>query len=545
MKNDQEEYTKRQINKILELIMKIQDSILRSKQLVEKVFLNYKFLFTLFNQQKYFSVANYCYQYDFLSDLYYKINNINNIGYKITLDAVAENTYVVAIAGLIQSIVISLNESLNQYPKTIGNQICSRINCLNGLSEDFSIFIRDCNKMSVKDCSLIAHAQISELSEARTGSVHNFFKRLIDYQNLGEKEDVQRDFFLFDKTVAYCDWQHKGRSKTSRLIKEIEIPSELPSQYEILRVFEFKENSNKFGIIVATKTSIQCFDDNRKEISKQKIQPGELVKDVLIVNSERFIVLFDNKNYINIFDTFSKRGLPIHQQKFESNITFFSYNKMKHAGWVNCWDYDKKLYISIYLENKDIIIYQVLNDISNVQLVISLKPIFKQNLHSVQPISGGFHLNSDSNYFKFFVTSNENKFLSIELTGENEITCQGIKTNIENNSFYVLSFYDEIAVFSNNVKTYFFNHKTNKWFSISENYKRVVVQKVSEDFYRIFAYTDKYFELFFIKTSQDSYKIAKLIDKYQFIDEIRFISFSSKFMIGKNFGLACEFLCSL
>ncbi len=133
---------------------------------------------------------------------------------------------------------------------------------------------------------------------------------------------------------------------------------------------------NKFGIIVATKTSIQCFDDFGREISKQKIKTDEIIKDVRIVCDEGFIVFYDNKNYINIFDTFSKRGLPIHQQKFESNITFCNYNRIKHAGWT-VWDNDVPLFISIYFEHKEIVIFQVLNDTSKGQLAISL------NLRSV------------------------------------------------------------------------------------------------------------------------------------------------------------------
>jgi hypothetical protein len=368
--------------------------------------------------------------------------------------------------------------------------------------------------------------QTSQLSEARVRSVHNFFKKIIDYQSLGKRDNVQSDFFLYDKAIAFFDWNRDG-SKRSRLIKEIEIQPAIENQYEILRVFEFKENVNKFGIIVATKTSIQCFDDFGREISKQKIKTDEIIKDVRIVCDEGFIVFYDNKNYINIFDTFSKRGLPIHQQKFESNITFCNYNRIKHVGWT-VWDNDVPLFISIYFEHKEIVIFQVLNDTSKGQLAISLRSIFKQKFNSLKPISGGFHLNSGSNYFQFFLTTNENKFLSIELAENNEIICQGIKTNIENNLFYVISYYDEIVVLTDNLKTYFFNNKTNKWFSIPDCYKRVVVVKQSEDFYRIFAYNDKYFELFFIKTNQDSYKIAKLIEKYQFIVEIRFISFYSK-----------------
>jgi hypothetical protein len=79
------------------------------------------------------------------------------------------------------------------------------------------------------------------------------------------------------------------------------------------------------------------------------------------------------------------------------------------------WYNDVPLYISIYLEHKEIVIYQVINETSKPQLVISLKSIFKQNFHSLKPLSGGFHLNSGSNYFQFFFTTNENKFLSIEL----------------------------------------------------------------------------------------------------------------------------------
>jgi hypothetical protein len=93
--------------------------------------------------------------------------------------------------------------------------------------------------------------QTSQLSDARVRSVHNFFKEIIDHQDLGKIY-----FFVYDKTVAFFYWKRDG-SKRSRLIKEIEIQPPKEAQKEILRVFEFTENVNKFGIIVSTKTSIQ------------------------------------------------------------------------------------------------------------------------------------------------------------------------------------------------------------------------------------------------------------------------------------------------
>ena len=61
--NDENDpYTKRRLNKTLEIIMKIEDKTIRSKQIIEKVFLNYKFLYALFNYE-YFNISNYSFNF--------------------------------------------------------------------------------------------------------------------------------------------------------------------------------------------------------------------------------------------------------------------------------------------------------------------------------------------------------------------------------------------------------------------------------------------------------------------------------------------------
>ena len=513
-KDNNDQYSKRQINKTLEIIMEINDVKLRSKELVEKVFLNYRFLFALFNQNSFFNVANYCLTFDYINDFVQFMDDVEYF----------DNCTFIPIAALIQSLIISRNDALNQFPKSIGTQICSKIRCLNGLDENFTKFIKDYYKFSLNDCSLVAHSQLTQLSDVRSRIAHNFNKSIIDNQTFWFILDESTEFYLYDKMVGVIYRSLQGKVK---LIKELELPKEI-LDYKLLRVFQFAYES--FLIVAATLKSIICVDYNGREISKIEL-PNEIIKNVLPVGHIALIVFYENKNYIDIFDVNSKSSEPFQKEEFKSTINYFNYNLEKFWGFCNV--HYSSMYTCFLLDNKDVIIRQLVWDFKTPGINISFKPIFEQSFHPLNPISGAFltNVNRSVSKLKFFATSNENKFLSIELTRENRIICRGITMNMENKNrkFYTIIYFDNIVVFTDNVKTYLFNDKTNKLLSINGNYERVVVLKETDDFYRIYAYTNQYLDLYLTKLNQDSFTKAKLIDRYQFFSEIKFIVFISKY----------------
>ena len=509
--------SKRRINKTLEIIMKIEDKTIRSKQIIEKVFLNYKFLFALFNNE-YFNVSNYSLNYDFIQELH----SLLSIKSKNDKDE-----YLVTTSSLIQSICISVNDSLNKYPKSIGTQICSKIRSLYGLSEYFTKFIKDCDEYSLKDCSLIAPCQLMPLCDARIRLVHNFFREIIDFQDLGTVEGVNKGFYLYDNSVGIFNWNSDG-SKKSNLVKEIELPQQ-KDKYKLLRVFKY-EKSEAYCIIVATDSSISCFNDNGKEISRQKVNENEIIKDILLIGDKGFIAFYEQKDYINLFDTHLQKGLPVHTQRFDSIVKNLFFNGNKHWGWSGDND---SLYVLIFLENSNLYIFEVMSEKTDTQANIQLNQLFQYSFQPAKLVSGAFQRGVHDNLhsFRIFVTFESEKFLSIEMNNNKEFVFSGIKPSIQNEDkfFHILSYDSNFVVFTDFKSTHFYNIKTMKWFSIFEVYKDVDIFDGQNGFCKIYAYSEKYLDVYLLKLYPDCYKITKLINKFQFMDEIQLIVCNSKF----------------
>ena len=492
--------------------MKINDKIIRSKFLIEKVFLNYEFLYELFKNQ-YFNVSNYCLNFDFIDELISFLSKTEHL----------DNEFLIASAALIQSVCISQNDSLNKYPNSIATQLCSRIRCLSGLSKDFTKFIKDCDELSPKTCALIAPCQLMPLCDARIRLVHNFFREIIDYQDLGAVNGINKGFYLYNTNVGIFNWNSDG-SKKSDLAKEIELPENC--KYKLLRVFQYKQNLSAYGIIVATDSSIFCLNDNGQEISKQKVNEGEKVKDIVLVGDRGFIVFYENKDYFCVFETHCKENSFIHKQPFESCISFICYNGKNGWGWSNSND---ALYLAVFLENSEINIFDVYEDASTK--IISLNQIFK-HLVKPKPISGAFQQGVYDNAckFRFFATFESNKFLLIELKSNNQFLFQGIKPNMmeEDRLFNVLSYDSNFAVLTDDESTYFYDTKAIRWFKIGEVYKDVDIFDGVNGFCKIYAYNEKYLDVYLIKLYQKNFEIVKLINKFQFMDEIQMIACDSK-----------------
>ena len=515
------EYNIRKLNKIIFTIMKINDKKIRNKLLIEKLFLNYELFCTVMNLRL-LNLTNYCLSFDFIKEL---LDLFNNTDENIDDDCIS------AISVLIQSICISINESLTKYPQSIGTQICSRINCLYGLNDYFTKFIDDCDRLSLNECSLIAPCQLMPLNNSRLRLVHNFYKKIIDFQDLGlSSNNMHIEFFLYGNTVGLFNW-NKISSKTSELIKEIDLPQGL-GKFKLLRVFKYIDK-DRYGMVVASDFAIVCIDDNGQEISKPKSNDSK-ISDVVLVETRGFIVLYEKKNYLNIFETHSSdhEPLPIHKEKFNSIITHFSYNKSETLGWT-----DGPLFISIFLQNSELRIYQVIcsSKTEKMRASINLNLVYKYAFQNTQLVSGAFELNQnliqDSSKFSFVSVFENKRFLLIEMDEKSEIKTNEIFIKIEENFsiFKIIAHYCGILVYQDYRSTFFFHKKTKKLVSIPAIYKEIDIFGDLDSFLRIYANNQEYLDIYLIKFYGDNYEIVNLISKFQFMDQIQSISINSEY----------------
>jgi hypothetical protein len=483
--------------------MKIDDWTRVSKQLIEKVFLNYSYIYELF-KNKQFHVSKYSLNHNFLKEME------EFLGLK--LNNKTEDSHLIPISVLIQFVYISINDSINKCPKSIGNQLCSRIRRLNGFNIYINKFIEDCDNTSIKECAIVAHTQLNTFHNARIRLLYNFNRKIIYSQKLKSG----KYFYLYENKIGLFKW-NKGGHETSSLLKEIELKKK--ASYKLLKVFE--KLNNEFKLIIATKTTIDFIDANGITLTDGpiEIQKDEEIEDILLVNDEAFVVYFTNKDYLKVFKSNSKDD-KFTQIDLGSTVKYFNYDSNRFTGT----NIEKSLFITVLLSNSDLEVYEI--DRKTVSFELRLKYSFGELI----PVSAEFHLYQKKYDFELFITFNTNQFLSIKMEkGGGGIDAHTIETNINYQSeFNVLSYYENLVVLADCSQTYIYNTMTKKWFTIIGKYTRVVLSKISENIYRIYCYNEKYFDFFLLRADSNSYKIAKLISRFKFIDDIQIMSFNRK-----------------
>ena len=464
--------------------MKIDDWTRVSKQLIEKVFLNYSYIYELF-KNKQFHVSKYSLNHNFLKEME------EFLGLK--LNNKTEDSHLIPISVLIQFVYISINDLINKCPKSIGNQLCSRIRRLNGFNIYINKFIEDCDNMSIKECAIVAHTQLNTFHNARIRLLFNFNRKIIYSQKLNSEGNSGKYFYLYENKIGLFQW-NKGGHETSSLLKEIELKKKKAS-YKLLKVFE--KPNKELKLIIATKTTVDFIDDNGITLKDEPIemQKDEEIEDILLVNDEAFVVYFTNKDYLKVFKSNSEYD-KLTQIKFGSTVKYFNYDSNRFTGT----NIKKSLFIIVLLSNSDLEVYKI--DRKTVSFELRLKHSFGELI----PVSAEFHLYQNNYDFDLFITFNRiSQFLSIKMRN-GEIDAHKIETNINYQSeFNVLSYYENFVVLADCSQTYIYNTMTKKWFTIIGTYTRVVLTKISktsENIYRIYCYKEKFFDfLNFFKTN--------------------------------------------
>jgi hypothetical protein len=541
---DQKSYNKRKINKIPELILKIKSNIinkpailenvnLRNKELIEKILLDYKFVSAIF-ADKYFNISNYFSNFNFIWELHEYLN------FSSENKEIGEKANVIALSSLLQSIYSSISDLLGKYPKSIGAQICSRIRRFNGLSKYFDNFIQDCDQHSISECSLLAPCQLYSVCEPRIRVAYNFYNQIIDSQVLDYFNSTIIQFYLYETKVGLFHWNLLISQKSSRQVKEFDLSIQ-NSEFKILRVFKY-ENTKFYGILAATESSIICFNDNENKIlSKAVMNENEKIKDILLISDKGYIVFYENKDFIKVFDTHDITGQPVHSQKVDSIIKSFDYNRNK--SWGSSGDYDS-IYISVILENSDLIIYEVdLIILEDGSKSVKFDLIYKYSFKTLKFTNGAFKNGFSQDNFNFIVATEVNKFILIKMKQDNNYVFHGIQFDIQNNNHQldILKYNQNFVVFKDYKNTYFYNTNVKKFFSIPTVYRDVDIIEGSNGFCKIYAFNSNFLDVYLIKMFKEKLKIAKLVNKYRFFDEIRHFTSNGKILISDfNFNWQSE-----
>ncbi len=503
--------------------MKINNTIDRSSLLIDKIFLNYDFIYGIF--QRYFNAMDYA-----LTNYY--IEELNEF-FRTESKSESEE-YKIPISILLQLICMYNMNSLNNYPESVGLQLCQKLLVYYGRNELITNFIDDCDLKALKHCALVPVFQCTPLSNVRTRALHNFFKPIQANQYLKIKEEFQQeynyltaDFFLCSKSIFIWVWSMKQNEK-SKIIGEIALP-DTDEDFCFLKMYN-PYGSDKYEILLGNTQQVINIEDNGKEKWRLNLNKVDKLKQLSIIGDRAFLLAYENQNYIDLYD-FQKHTI-IERKMFDSKVIFLKTNRSNKYGWDKFKGYNLDLYIAIGLEDSTLFIIQVLCDFDNKEETkIELKELYKRQFINYTLISGLFELfksktsvYSENFKFRFIASLNELRCILIELKIDGTLNVKGLKavySEIEDKDakLSLISFKHNIATFQfgKNLHLYFEHYR--QWYKIPGVYSYVSLNKL--DTYTILCGIYKTeLNVFLIQNNKKKYKVAHLIKNFQFLDEI-------------------------
>ena len=516
---DAERFNIRKINRVLRLAIQLNDSVRRSKVMLEDIFLNYEFLTAAFHN--YFDLANY---------LYSEKNILIDFMICFSKQVYHENDYLIINSTIIQQIMMFNSYWLNKFPESSALQICSRILNFYGISEHFTKFIDECDKKSPKDCALLPTFQNQVQSDAFFKVVYDFHKNIISFQTCGYvelKSQILLDYFLCDNSVYKFYW-HENEYEMSDLKEEINLPITNDS-YISLVVFQYTDNITKVlnGFCAATTHMVFCFDDQGKQMSMIESR-DDIIKDLIVVGDKCLLVLYEEKEYFDIFNHLT--GKCLKREIFNSNISFCTSTVPKHEAFKINFE-NKNTYFSIMLENSTLFIYEIV-----CKLEIKLNKLFMNAFNDINEkiLDCAFQsLNVDEKVkFRFIATFNEMKCFILTLTSENKFESYGaqpILNKITSKDFKILGFSRDVAFIQASVCLFVFHLSTRRCFSLPGRYDKVEIDFLNDTIGSIYCSSENSLHSFSWNMLESSYCYLQLLKPFEFYDEVFDMHFKSKF----------------
>ena len=507
-------YNIRKINKVLSTAIRLDDSVLRSKVLLEDIFLNYEFLTAAFHN--YFDLSNYL-----LSE------NTIVIDFMIcfTKQIYHENDHLVLTATIIQQIMMFNSYWLNKFPHSTALQLLTRLLSFYGISESVTKFIDECDKKSPKDCALVPTFQNQVQSDAFFKVVYDFHKNIISYQSCGcidLKSKIFLDFYLCDNSVYKFYW-HQSEFELSELIDEISLPV-TNDKYISLLVFQYNdENKNILnGFCVATIHQVFCFNNDGTQLSSIELN-DEIMKNLILLGNQCLLIFYEQKEYFDVFNHVTGKSLK--REIFNSNISHALANLPKHyASMAN----NLKTYFTVILEDTSVHIYEIIFEIE-----IKLNKIFMRKFND-KIIDCAFQSKMATAIkfnFRFIATFNEMKCCLISLKLNNELQIYGAQPSLNRvtkKDFKIVGFSLDFLFLQTSSVLLIFDLNKLKCFSMPGLYQKVEVDFLNSVNGSIYCSTENSLYSFSWNLNDDSYEYIQLLKPFEFYDEIFDMHIKSK-----------------
>ena len=512
IRNGQEIYNTRKLNKVLELSLKINNIVLRSDLLIDKIFLNYDFIYGIF--KRYFNAMDYTLTNNYIEELNYFIKDS-----KIDL-----SDYKIPISILIQLICMYNMNTLNDYPESVGLQLSSRLIGLYGISDFITKFIDECDSIAIKHCAMVSAFQCQPLNNIRTRVLHNFFRSIKSNQYL-KTSDVTPDFFLCSKSIFIWVWAPEQGEK-SKIIGEIILP-DVENDFNLMKIYNPFE-TDKYEIIIANSKYVINIEDTGKEKWRLSLSNNDQIKNVSIIGDRGFIITYEERNYIDLYNL-QKKTL-IERKTFDSKIKFLKTNRSVKYAWAKK-HYMTNLFIAIGLEDSTLFIYKVTCDYANsVETKIDFIEIYKRQFKNYILVSGLFELfktasakNNEKFEFRFIATFNSLKCILIDLEFDGTLHVKGLKAlcSVDNKEadLSLISFKKSIVTMQYDKSLHLYSLINKHWYTLPGVYSYVTFNAL-DNYDIVCGIFKNVLNVFLIQKNENNYKVAHLIQGLQLSDEI-------------------------
>jgi hypothetical protein len=513
-RNGQTRYNIRKLNKVLELSLKIQNTVLRSKLLIEKIFLSFDFLYGLF--QRYFNAIDYT----------LSINYIEELNEFLKKPANTNMDYTIPISILIQLICMYNMNSLNGYPESIGLQLTSRLLGLYGISDFITKFIDECDVKSLKNCALVPAYQCEPLNNIRTRVLHNFFRPIKANQYL-KMDGLTPDFFLCSKSIFIWVWSPEQGVKSS-IIGEIALPDVSNGDFNLMKIYN-TYSSDKYEILIANLKYVICIEESGKEKwMLSLVTNGDQIKNISLIGDRAFMITYENQSYIDLYNLANR--MLIERKEFGSKVLFLKTNRSQKLAWDKT-RYNLNFYVSIGLDNSTLVIYKVTCDYKTIgNSNIIFEEVYKRVFTSYTLISGLFELfkaksaSYNKNFqFRFIATFNNMKCVLVELEIGGNLVVKGIKALYSNldlkENLTLLSFKQNTVTMQYGKTLHLYFIRNCQWYTVPGVYSYVSLNTM-DNYTIICGIYQNVLNVFLIQTNQKNYKMLQLVRSLHLSDEI-------------------------
>lgn len=255
---------------------------------------------------------------------------------------------------ILYSLVLQCAHHAKDHPDSIGLQISSRSLVFYNCSRYFKKLINEIDAKSIKNCALVAPYQFCPIPDSDIKYALQHYKPV--YCTCIGGHENSYAFTLSDKLIVV------DLNKRDELARFNIDKTERKLMHLIVYSFEYLDGKRKLlkeykgGFIVASDNEILSYSFDSTLLFKKKLTDNSIIKNVYLISSKHFLVVYHNRNY---FETFNIKNGALMRNLYEKQIQFITVNT--HVQYVNNLEQimKRQILIVVALELAELIVLRV------------------------------------------------------------------------------------------------------------------------------------------------------------------------------------------